>query len=771
MKHRKPILCYILLLCGGVLLSPSMMVPRAYATVAVTSEEMAEKSEWVKQNFLTASNLPPFSFTYSGSPSSGLLPTWTRSVTDTVLDTNRIQHTITWESSILKVSCVAVEYKDYPMVEWTVYLRNTGSRSTPLLANIQGLDTTFSRTNGPEFVLHGNKGDFNAADSYEPFQITLFPSSVQNYSPPSYSGKSCDGPNGWPYYNLQMPGGGVILAIGWPGQWASSFTRDAGNDLRIRAGQQLTHLILKPGEEIRTPMIAMLFWQGTNVVRAQNIWRHWYMAHEIPKINGAPPATLIAQGGDNTNVVNLFLQAGIRPDILWRDADNEPYTWYPTTNGPFTGSIAWLNTGTWEIDTNYYPNGFSRLTAALHSMGMKFLLWFEPERVGDPNSWLAVNHPGWLLHPGSDGLILNEGNPAAFNWLTNHINGMIVSNGIDWYREDLNGSGPCTSWRANDATNRQGITENFYVQGHLAYWDALLAMNPGLRIDSCASGGRRNDLESMRRAVPLHRSDFSTTPKVVDGNQCQTYGLSSWLPYQGQCCSFWDSPYSFRSFYMAAFTIGISEPIVAAQKQAYRECKKVAPIMLNGDYYPLTSYSLADNVWIAWQFDWPDKGEGCVQAFRRINSEVPAMTFKLNGLVPSKLYAVQDFDKGDLGSYSGSALMSTGLTVSLGPRQSAILYYTNMQAIKLSASGTPSGGLKPLTVQFSANGTSACSSAPLTYTWDFGDGAISTNQNPSHVYDTGGRYHARVTASDGMGNTNTMEVSVTVLNKLHALTL
>ena len=49
--------------------------------------------------------------------------------------------------------------------------------------------------------------------------------------------------------------------------------------------------------------------------------------------------------------------------------------------------------------------------------------------------------------------------------------------------------------------DRQGITENLYVQGHLAFWDEFRRRNPYLRIDSCASGGRRNDLETIRRAV------------------------------------------------------------------------------------------------------------------------------------------------------------------------------------------------------------------------------------------------------------------------------
>ena len=43
--------------------------------------------------------------------------------------------------------------------------------------------------------------------------------------------------------------------------------------------------------------------------------------------------------------------------------------------------------------------------------------------------------------------VLNEGNPAALNWLIDHVDGMIKSQGIDWYREDMNGAGPLPAWR------------------------------------------------------------------------------------------------------------------------------------------------------------------------------------------------------------------------------------------------------------------------------------------------------------------------------------
>ena len=96
------------------------------------------------------------------------------------------------------------------------------------------------------------------------------------------------GTQGWPYYNIQMPGGGFILAVGWPGQWASSFVRDETNGLHIKAGQELTHLSLKPGEQIRSPLIAILFWQGTDAVRSQNVWRRWMLAHDLPRPYGKP---------------------------------------------------------------------------------------------------------------------------------------------------------------------------------------------------------------------------------------------------------------------------------------------------------------------------------------------------------------------------------------------------------------------------------------------------------------------------------------------------
>jgi alpha-galactosidase len=639
---------------------------------------------WFKEHLADGKSSLPFSFTYGGRPSAPLLAEWPAKRADERLDAYRTRRTLTWTDpkTGLEVRCVAVDYTDYPVVEWTVWFKNTGSADTPILEDLQGLDLRLERdAKDGEFVLHGIKGDSCTADSYEPYHRTLAPGTVATFAPPDSSGKSCDGPNGWPYFNLQQPGGGVILAVGWPGQWAASFARDATTGLRLRAGQQLTRLLLKPGEEIRTPLTALLFWQGSDVVEAQNLWRRWYRAHNLPRIEGKPqsPTTILSVLGDNAERTDLqaVLDAGVQIDIFWRDAGGlRENVWFQVgvDNFPKWINHIWLNSGTWEIDTVKYPHGFRPLSDWAHQRGIQFMLWFEPERVGDPNSWLGKNHPEWLLPDNFGAGILDEGNPAARQWLTDHISGMIVSQGLDWYREDMNGGGPLPAWRKHDAPDRQGLTENLYVQGHLAFWDELRRRHPHLRIDSCASGGRRNDLETMRRAVPLLRSDFQFVdmPGVVEGNQGHTYGLSAWLPFQGTA-SCGSDPYEARSFYLPSFGfrrfLWWQKPEkLDRMRQAYEECRKIAPMMLDGDYYPLTPYSLAPDQWIAWQFHRPEQGDGVVQAFRRKDCAEATRTYRLRGLEPAATYILSDFDREGVLRATGKELMEKGLAVEIPDR-------------------------------------------------------------------------------------------------------
>jgi alpha-galactosidase len=610
----------------------------------------------------------PLSFVYGGQASDDLLATWPRKTAKARLEGARTRHTLTWTDpqTGLEVRCVAVEYSYFPVAEWTVFFKNTGQADTAILENVQALDATLARGADGEFVLHGNKGDWCVPESYEPFTVSLIPKSVQRFAPEG--GRPTNGPKGWPYFNLQTPGGGMILAVGWPGQWACSFTRDDQRGLRIIAGQQLTHLLLKPGEEVRTPLVAVLFWQGTDTVRAQNLWRRWFMAHNLPRLNGPPPPPLLQmqcyrtfeKGGEQDlfDAVTEFNRAGIPFDLCWRDAG-----WYPCKG-------SWPNTGTWELDAQRYPRGWRPFSDWLHQQNKKFIVWFEPERVGDRESWLARTHPDWII----GGSLLNLGHPDAWKWLVEHIDTMLVAQGIDYYRQDFN-MDPLGNWRGHDAPERRGITEIKHVMGYLAFWDELRRRHPGMLIDSCASGGRRNDLETLRRAVPLLRSDFQFGEGATMPNQGHTYGISSWLPYYGSGCYFTDK-YSARSYIMPCTGYAGTN---AATKRAYQEARQVAPYML-GDYYPLTPYSIRPSDWIAWQFDRPDLAGGVVQAFRRDKNESPTKVLRLNGLAPSAQYEITDLDGGAARRRSGKALMEQGLTLELQVKPgAAVVFYRKVR--------------------------------------------------------------------------------------------
>ncbi len=95
--------------------------------------------------------------------------------------------------------------------------------------------------------------------------------------------------------------------------------------------------------------------------------------------------------------------------------------------------------------------------------------------------------------------------------MINRINGVLNEGGISFYREDLNTGSIRDSWRQAESADpdRSGMIENGYVQGHYALWDGILANENIKMIDSCASGGHRLELESMRRAVALHATDYN----------------------------------------------------------------------------------------------------------------------------------------------------------------------------------------------------------------------------------------------------------------------
>lgn len=72
--------------------------------------------------------------------------------------------------------------------------------------------------------------------------------------------------------------------------------------------------------------------------------------------------------------------------------------------------------------------------------------------------------------------------------------------------------------------------------------------------------------------------------------------------------------------------------------------------------------------------------------------------------------------------------------------------------------GTPTSGTTSLSVTF----TDASTNSPTSWAWDFGDGATSTSQNPTHSYTSSGVYTVTLIATNGAGsNTKTRAAYIT----------
>lgn len=637
--------------------------------------EMSDAHAWAEAAFAAAS--PVFSFSYKDRPFEKWLGEWEVKTEDAVSDQPCSKHTIVFTDpkTKLEVRCAAVEYADFPAVEWVVTLRNGGEKDTPILDGVLPLDWRMPWS-GDGVTIHYQLGDSNGEKSFAPVDLPLAPGSEALVLAPK-GGRSSE--DYLPFLNIAGKGRGVAMAVGWSGQWQTAFDYEGGKELRIKAGQQTTHLRLHPGESIRTPRMLMVFWNGEDPARGSNLMRQALMAHYLVRRNGelvlSPICGSVTQTdpdgsyeGPHIRVMKPLAKRGV--EVFWSDMD--PQQWYP---GGFPDG-----TGTWEPDLTKYPHGLKPIGDAAHAAGIQYLLWFEPERVAK-ESRIAREHPEWVSK-GKEGGLFKLHIPEARAWITDYIDQQVTAAQIDWMRWDFNIQ-PLKHWQMDDAPDRQGITENHYIEGLYAMWDAYRARHPGLVIDLCASGGRRIDLESLMRGVPLWHSDMHCfgKPKAV-ADQLQNAGLYRWVPFHGSAMFELEPSYSFRSNLATGNILvplcggAMSEEDPAPGDPVLRTValyKKIRPYFF-GDFYTLFPDDTAETVWFGYQFHRADLGAGMVVVFRREQCAESGATIQLRGLDPARKYEVRSEDDAEARTLTGQELAAYAVTAPAAPA-AVILYY------------------------------------------------------------------------------------------------
>lgn len=665
----------------------------AARNVAVTDRNLGT-DRWVRQTFMKSRNLP-FSFKLDGVDSDTFLQRWSRNLTakgDGAYDFEMVS-----PDKKLKLNCDIVIFQDFPAAEWTLHFTNLASENSPRISEVNAANLNFTgRGTDADWKLYTAHGP---NDNDLDFHLSIYApaDSTVHFRPADGRSSSV---TAFPFFNLTESGtSGVCIAIGWTGTWFSDFSPAAKpGDISFSAGMEGTDLFLYPGESIRTPKVALVQWTGTNRIDGNNTLRRFMLAHHSPRLGSGEPATPpLCMGmdygdpapcGEYESMTELLGRAVVErhrnfnmmPEVFWLDAG-----WYEGNNAPLSREEGrwWYSTvGSWECDSTRFPRGLRPIADDIHAAGAKFMVWFEPERVYE-GSRIYREHPEWLLYNNrlagvkwGGSRLLNLGNPDALDYICRTIGDFIEKNGIDYYRQDFN-IAPAEYWAQADPEGRKGITEIRHIEGLYSFWDYLRARFPEMVIDNCASGGRRLDLETASRAIPLWRTDCNYGEPTCQ--QSHEYGLSQFLPLHGTGVYTTDvycTRSGLSSAYLWAGDIFDDRNPVKGIRDALATYKELRRYYLS-DFYPLSGdgSTLGKSIWLAWQFHDPADGSGILQAFRRDEATDNTYSVALHGIDTAANYELHDFDNGTSTVVSGNEL-ADGLTLTLPEaRSSKLLRY------------------------------------------------------------------------------------------------
>ena len=492
---------------------------------------------------------------------------------------------------------------------------------------------------------------------------------------------------------------GMEIAIGWTGTWRADMRMD--DEFRFSAGiGERTHFKMLPGEKFRMPFTVIYEREGKTVEEGLVEFHRFVVRHKAPRDSKGelfrPILPYGASGGNKTdaNMLKIIDKVSAAfPDIpfdtYWVDAG-----WYgnekEVPQEPNCGPFWWKNAGSWRPNPHLHPDGNLRKVAtAANEKGMKFLLWFEPERA-TIHTPIVHEHPEYFIqsksHPNDCIFLLDFRNPEAVAWMKGEVFRNIDESGVQIYRQDFNVN-PLPIWRENDAPDRMGITEIYHINGLWDYWEALHQRYPDMLLENCAGGGTRMDIHMMTYAHSYCRDDAHMFDGPEELTQNITLNSTPYIPFTGgetfkvpvfdtycflSClgASTVFSPTDFQGMFLNR------EP--SAEEIAWfdRMLKVVDRIRdyYYGDFYALTGGIIdGSDIYAGYQLNRPETGEGFFMLFRREQCPEDTYFLRLRGIDPEAVYSVEDFD-GGLCLMKGSQLASQVLKFA-EPRSYRLVFY------------------------------------------------------------------------------------------------
>lgn len=593
---------------------------------------------------------------------------------------------------------VSVELKTYPKfnaTEYVLWFENKSNKNSRIFSNINDCDSLFAL----EFPAP-KKPNYMPKEG-DPCIITMtgcvsnkyywandkvsareFAFNLEYIDRPLYGKKRFENTGGrssqemMPFFDVTSLGSGYVMAIGWTGDWRADFVKSEGG-IQVKTGLKYTNFYLEPGEKIRTT--STLIMEYTSGEDKRNKFRSLIKEHFSHTSNTSTGReSLLAfsiWGGLNSEEIkkriNELKKYDIKFEDLWIDAG-----WYGNcTNCDDSATGDWsINTGDWSINKRVHPGEFKDVNECAKEAGMRLMLWLEPERA-IVDTKMTKLHPDWFIFNDKTSLLLNLGNEEAKKYVRDLLIDYAKSLELSCYRQDFN-IDPAKYFSFNDKEDRQGITEIKHIMGMYEVWDDLLKAVPGIIIDNCASGGRRIDIETLKRSIPFFRTDyqcnFDEEPEVL---QTQTSNISQYLPYNGCTTNTKNDTYAIRSSYSSSWGNGCYHAIfLSMEDQDFKWLKKVTDEYrkirkyMTKDFYNLGSSVFDKTSWTVWQYNDKETKSGIVMAFRKSQSPFDSIKIDLKGLALDKEYEITNIDD------SSTQNIKNTLEISLPQKRSSVIF-------------------------------------------------------------------------------------------------
>lgn len=556
-------------------------------------------------------------------------------------------------------------------------LRNTAEKPSPPIGVVQPLYLEFGRPIG-EWVFHHAHGGTTEGDSpplayttRETFNVRWHRPLIESHEMGRSSNKDL------PLLMAEVPelGGGFFIGMEWSARWymQTEPAGAAGKGTAIFAGIPVAGLVLEPGETLELPAAHVGFFKGSDVEGTNALRRHIY-ENVCPLYDGEPALPAVSYdhwfGIGNDYDADLMKAEVDRAAELGVEMWVHDAAWFP---GGFAAGV-----GNWhDTDRTKWPDGLEPLAEYVRSKGMTFGLWFEIERANHGTNAIE-QHPEMFfpVTPDAEGRFaahLNLAQKDAQDWVIETVGGWIERLDIRWSRWDYNIE-PGPHWDRADPT---GKIQFAYMKGLYRVLDTLIAAHPKWMVEACASGGRRIDLGTIRRAHTIWFSDETSTPYNCRYMQARA---NRFLP--GLLCNssvavnrnqgdagFDDTAVLSRMIGKLAFDGDVASwsPELTRRMAMFVQAFKDIRHLTVQDFYQLLPLPATARAWDAVQFNAHDGGDAALFVFAGVDGG--CRSIQLKGLRPEATYTVTPLPDGPPADVPGEALLNEGLAVELGRSQ------------------------------------------------------------------------------------------------------